>query len=80
MFRLRKFTYWSSRVIKSIICMIVWKTEQFLDHYRGPKYLGIIQELDIELRSKVEYTDEEGSFDEARDILWEIAKDRGLQL
>ena len=77
---IRRLTYWSGRVIKSIFCLITYQWEQYLEHYHGPDYQAIIQDYDNELRAKIKYTDEEGSYEDARDILWEVYESRGLSI
>lgn len=73
MYRLRK-------AMKSIICLVTYHFNQFSEHYHGPDYLAILQDYDNELRAKVKYSDEEGSYEDARELLWEIAGDKGLNI
>ena len=67
-------------IIKSILASITYRFDSFLDHYHGPDYRIIIQDYDNALRGKIKYTDEEGSFEDARDLLWEQLEGRGLTI
>ena len=68
------------RVFKSIIALIACQCNDFLDHYHGIKYRAILQDYDNALRSKIKYTDEEGSFKDARDLLWAEVRVHGLSI
>ena len=69
-----------SDIFASIIASIAYRIDSFLDHYHGPDYKFLIQDYDEFLRSKIKYTDEVGSFDEARDELWKKLNERGLTI
>ena len=68
------------KVIASIIASIAYKIDSFYDHYRGPSYIAAIQEYDNFLRSEIKHTDHQGSYEDARDELWQQFKDRGLTI
>ena len=67
-------------IFVSIIASIMYQIECFMEHYNGRKYKSVIQDYDNFLRSKIKHTDEEGSYEDARDELWAQAKDRGLSI
>jgi len=46
MTKLRRLFYWSSSVVKSIICSIIYRCELFLDHYHGPDVQRAIDDYD----------------------------------
>ena len=66
------------KVIASIISSIAYRIDSFYDHYRGPSYIAAIQEFDNFLRGQIKHTENKGSYEEARDVLWREFKDRGL--
>jgi len=68
------------RIIKATLAAICYRYDSFLDHYNGPDYKFLIQDYDEFLRSKIKYTEEVGSFDEARDELWKKLNERGLTI
>ena len=68
------------KIINSIFAAICYRYDSFLDHYNGPDYKFLIQDYDEFLRSKIKYTEEVGSFDEARDELWKKLNERGLTI
>ena len=78
--KIRKITYLFSRVIKSIICLATYNWHGFMEHYRGPDYLSVLQEYDNELRSKEKWSDEGGSYEDARELFWEVMRERGITI
>ena len=66
------------KVIASIISSIAYRIDSFYDHYRGPSYIAAIQEYDNYLRNQIKHTENKGSYEEARAVLWQEFKDRGL--
>jgi hypothetical protein len=68
------------RIISSILASISYNIDSFKEHYHGPDYKAILQDYDNILRTKLKYTEEVGSFEEARDVLWETLADRGLSV
>ena len=68
------------KIIVSILASIAYRISSFGEHYRGPKYLAVLQDFDNFLRSKIKYTDHQGSYDDARDELWAQLKDRNIDL
>ena len=74
----KTITYRVKDVFSSILASIMYRTETFLDHYNGPKYKSVIQDYDNALRAKIKYTDEEGSYEDARDMLWDEMQTAGL--
>ena len=77
---LYKIRYKFFQIISSIIASISYRIDSFLDHYHGPDYKFLIQDYDEFLRSKLEYTEELGSFGKARDELWAKLNERGLTI
>jgi len=51
----------------------VWR-----DACNGWKWHGIVQDLDNQLRGRIKHGDERGSYQEARDLLYELVHDSGL--
>lgn len=49
------------------------------DALQGTKLKAVIHEFDNILRSKLKHTEEEGSFEEARDLLWECLHDYNIR-
>jgi hypothetical protein len=79
MFKLRRLTYWLSRVIKSIISLIVYNFEEFMEHYHGPDYQAAIDDYFEYL--KWEYkADRMIDPHDAREKLAEFLYDRGAML
>jgi hypothetical protein len=68
------------KVIVSIVASIAYQIESFHECYLGQDYKAVIQDYDNALRSKIKWTDEEGSYEDARDILWEEMQSRGLKV
>jgi len=68
------------RIINATLAAICYRYDSFLDHYHGPDYKFLIQEYDEYLRSKLKYTEEHGSYEDARDALWKHLQDRGLTI
>ena len=75
-----RYTYKFLKVIKSIVSLIAYQFNQFLEHYRGPEYRAVLQDFDNALRAKIKYDNEEGSFEEARYMLEDELKLRNLSL
>ena len=48
------------------------------DARNGWRWHQIVLELDSRLRNKLKYTEERGSYDLAREMLWELLKEEGL--
>jgi len=67
-------------IFVSIIASIMYQIECFMEHYNGRKYKSVIQDYDNALRSKIKYTDEDGSYEDARDILYAQAKAWGVNI
>lgn len=80
MTKLRQLKYWLGGVIKSILTLIMYQKDSFLEHYHGPDYVAALQSYDNALRSKTKWGDEEGSYEKARDMLWEEMGERGLRI
>ena len=68
------------KIINSIFGAIYYRSESFMDHYNGPKYRAVIQDYDNFLRDQIKHTDNQGSYDDARDELYAHLRDRGLTL
>jgi hypothetical protein len=58
-----------TKTIASILVTIAYRFEGFLDHYRGPQYRTLLRDYDNMLRNKIKYTNEKGSYDDARVLL-----------
>lgn len=69
-----------TKIINSILASILYRRESFLGHYHGPDMMAAIQEYDNRLRSKIKYTDDYGSFEEARDMLWDEMSERNIKI
>ena len=67
-------------IIKAALSALMYRKESFLLHYHGPDLMAAIQEYDNIVRAKCKYTDEEGSWEDARDLLWEIINNKGLSI
>ena len=70
----------AKKIINSIFGAIYSQSESFMDHYNGPKYRAVIQDYDNFLRDQIKHTDNQGSYDDARDELYAQLNDRGLVL
>ena len=68
----------TQRVFSAFICTVVYHWQDFKFHLEGPDLRIVLEKYDGELRSKIKYTDEEGSYEEARDMLWKIMDESGL--
>ena len=55
------------------------KTE-FNIHYKGPEFHSALYEIVCELRNKVKYTDERGSWDKAYEMVLEILSQKNLDV
>ena len=68
------------QVLSAIISSISYRIDGFLDHYNGPKYRFALQDYDNFLRSQIKHTDNEGSYEDARDELWAQLKAWGVTI
>jgi hypothetical protein len=69
-----------TKTIASIFASNAYRFRSFLDHYHGPEYKALLYDYDNALRSKVKYTTEKGSYEEARSIFLAYLQDRGINL
>ena len=69
-----------SDIFASIIASIAYRIESFLDHYNGPKYRAVIQDYDNFLRNEIKHTEHQGSYEEARNELWDEMSAMGLKI
>jgi hypothetical protein len=76
----RRVIYKLGRTIKATLSALMYYRVSFLEHYHGPDFMAAIQEYDQELESMIDHTDDEGSYFEAREKLWEVCKDRHLKI
>ena len=77
---IKTITYRVKRIINATLAVICYRYESFLDHYHGPDYKFLIQDCDEYLRSKIKYTEEHGSYEEAREELNKHLRDRNLTI
>ena len=68
------------KIFNSIIASITYRSDSFLLHYHGPDYIAAIQDYDNALRAKVKWTEEEGTFYDAREMLYEAMQNRGINI
>jgi hypothetical protein len=78
--KFRRFNYLLGKVVKSIICEVMYRRESFMEHFHGPDYLGALQDYDNELRAKIKWTNEVGSWRDARELLFQEMEDRNLKI
>ena len=76
-YRIRSATI---KIGASILASIAYRIETFLDHYHGIDYALAVWEYDNALRNKIKHSDDEGSYEKARDMLWDEFRDRGLDI
>ena len=69
-----------TKITVSILASIAYRIESFREHYQGPDMMRAIEEYDNALRSKIKYTDDDGSFEEARDMLWDEMSERNIKI
>ena len=67
-------------IFVSIIASIMYQVECWTEHYNGPKYKSVIQDYDNFLRDQIKHTDNQGSYDDARDELYAQAKAWGVSI
>ena len=53
---------------------------EFNIHYKGPEFHSALYEIVCELRNKVKYTDERGSWDKAYEMVLDILNQRNLDV
>ena len=72
--------YRVKKIINSVFAAICYRSESFMYHYNGPKYRAVIRNYDNFLRHQIKHTDNQGSYEDARDELYAHLRDKGLTL
>jgi hypothetical protein len=76
---IRSLIYRLGCALKATLSCLLYNRVSFLEHYHGPDYLAVIQDYDNELRAKIK-SDEDGSYYDAREKLYEACEDRGVKI
>ena len=77
---LRRIKHALRMPIAILVFRIPENDDEFKDAVNGWKWHVLAQDMDQTLRSRVHHGDERGSYQEARDLLYELMHDYGLDL
>lgn len=66
--------------IAVLVFRIPENDDEFSDACNGWKWHSLVQKLDESLRGRIKHGNERGSYQEARDLLYELLKDHGLEM